>query len=322
MSLQSACMTPMRRGWTRLPSAKAALAFLPIVLATVACAAPGPAAVRSPGSSAAESPSDRIHLQAHQALERWAKAAADSGGATISFVGDMTGQIGSWEAAVGGNNKSALMAGHVQADVGLPTDKPGRKSVRWLDGTSIDVNVLSAARALEELVAAAGGPCPTCEERALFVTDARLATSLVETSLGPAEAPVWVFSIQGTKVKVTRIAVDGSITVTPPPWNADDPPVGLSIDSASGTAKSRELTVSFTGAVEGRSKPCGADYSAEAVESDLAVVVIVTVRPNETPASCTAVGRTRTASVELNKPLGKRAVLEVTQGLPVPLVAP
>ena len=309
----------MRRGWTRRPSAKAAL-FLPLILlATAACAAPGPAGFSTPGSTPAAG--DRIHTQAHDALERWAKAAAESGGATISFVGDLTDQIGTWEASVGGNNKAALVAGLVRAGVNLPSDTPGRKQVRWVDGSSIDVNVLSAAEALEGLVAASSGTkCPDC--RSLLVTEASLATGLVETSQGPAEAPVWVYTIEGTAVRVTRVAVDESITVVPPPWNEDDPPVGISIESASGTAKSRDLTVSFIGAVEARSKPCGADYTAEAVESELAVVVIIIERRNGAQAACDAIGRTRTAEVALEAPLGKRAVLEVRQGLPVPLLAP
>lgn len=285
----------------------------------MACAGPGPAGFRSPGSS--EAPADRIHTQAHDALERWADAVERSGGATISFVRELTSQIGDWEEPVGGNNKTALSAGLVTSAKPLSTDAPGRKDVRWLDGASVAVNVLSAADTLEALVASAGETkCPEC--RPLVVTDARLATSLVETSLGPAEAPVWVFTIDGTAVKVTRVAVDESITVVPPPWNANDPPVGLSIEAASGTPESAELTVSFTGAVEGRSKPCGADYTAEAVESDLAVVVIVVERRNGASGACTLVGRTRTAGVTLESPLGNRAVLEVRQGLPVPMLAP
>lgn len=312
-------MIPMRRGWTRLPSATAALVVLPILMLTVGCAAPGPGGSRAGESHAA--PADRIHAQAHAALERWADAVGKSGGATISFVGELTSQIGDWEAPVGGNNKLALMSGAVKAARVLPDDAPGRKDVKWLDGASVAVNVLSAADTLDALVASAEGTkCPECQP--LLVTDARLATSLVETSLGPAEAPVWVFTIEGTAVKVTRVAVDESITVVPPPWNANDPPVGLSIEAASGTPDSAEITVSFIGAVEGRNKPCGADYTAEAVESDLAVVVIVVEHRNAAPGACMLAGRTRTAKVALESSLGTRAVLEVRQGLPVPLVAP
>jgi hypothetical protein len=131
-----------------------------------------------------------------------------------------------------------------------------------------------------------------------------------------------VFTIDGTAVRITRIAVDPSITVVPPPYNADHPPAGMSFDLAVGAPGSTKLTVSFTGAPGAGDKPCGADYTAEAVESEIAIVVIVIEHANPTPASCPGLGKTRTATATLAAPLGKRAVLEVTQGLPVPVHAP
>ena len=300
-------MIPRRRAWVQLP-------LLAIALVAAGCNA------ILPGSSSSPRPADPLHAQAQDALQRWADAAKKSGGATIAFVGDETGQIGTWEQAVGDNNKPALMAGLLTAPSPLSDTRPDRSRVRWVDGKSIDVDVLSAADALADLVTAAGGECPDC--RPLRVIEANLATGLVETSQGPAEAPLWVFTIDGTSVRVTRVAVDPSITVVPPPYNADHPPGGLSIDLAVGKPGSNRLTVSFVGAVKAGDQPCGADYTAEAVESDLAVVVIVTERPNRAPANCDAVGRTRTATVTLNAPLGTRAVLEVRQGLPVPIQAP
>ena len=101
----------------------------------------------------------------------------------------------------------------------------------------------------------------------------------------------------------------------------NDPAVGLAIDSATGTVGGSELTVDFVGAPEPGDKPCGEDYTTEAVESDLAVVVIVIRHPNMPLfGGCTAVGARRTATVELAAPLGDRAVLDVQQGLPVPVV--
>ena len=301
----------MRNAWVRLP------AILFIVAATAGCS------VLQPGASGSGRPADAVHAQAQDALTRWADAAAKSGGATISFVGDQTSQIGDWEAAVGDNNKSALMAGLLAAPTPLSDSRPARGRVKFVDGDTIDVDVLSAADALDDLIAAAvanGGECGDC--RPLRITDAHLATGLVETTQGPAEAPMWVFTIDGTAVRVTRVAVDPSITVVPPPYNADRPPAGLSIDLAVGTPDSTKLTVSFTGAPKNGDQACGADYTAEGVESDLAVVVIIIAHENPTPAACAAVGKTRTASVTLASPLGKRAVLEVTQGLPVPVRAP
>jgi hypothetical protein len=271
-------------------------------------------------SGISQEPLDRIHQQAHDALARWADAVRRSGGASVTFVGDLTGQIGDWEAGVGDNAKAALSAGLVEAPHGLSDEPPASDKVRWLDGSSVDVQVTSAADTLAALVAAASAGCEDCQP--LEVTDAQQATGIVDTSRGAANAPIWVYSIAGTSVKVTRVAVDQSVTVNPPPWNANDPPVGLAIDGATGTPDSKKLTVSFVGAPDTADKPCGADYTAEAVESDLAIVVIIEIHANAAPGACQAVGAIRTARVSLAEPLGNRAVLEVQQGLPVAVTAP
>ena len=316
-------MTPTRRVQPARTSVPRAAILLAISLLAAACAAPaggpGGSGVILTGSQS-QAPQDRLHRQAHDALERWAAAVRESGGASITFVGDLTGQIGDWEEAVGANNKPALMAGLVSSERALPGDRPNRGVVRWLDDSSVDVNVLSAAATLDAMVEAGAGECAGCEP--LEVTDAQLATGLVQTSRGPANAPIWVYSIAGSTVKVTRVAVDESVTVDPPPWNADDPPEGISIWSATGTADSKKLTVTFIGAPKGADQPCGADYTAEAVESDLAIVVILHERRNETGTACRLLGAERTAKVTLEDALGNRAVLEVRQGLPIPVVAP
>ena len=67
--------------------------------------------------------------------------------------------------------------------------------------------------------------------------------------------------------------------------------------------------------------PCGEDYTAEAVESDLAVVVIVARHPHAALfEACSAVGARRTATATLAAPLGDRAVLDLQTGTPVPVV--
>ena len=313
-------MMLVRRAWAQVPSARRVVAWLSIVAVTAACGSP----LVAPGGSAVPTteakPVDRIHAQASDALERWAEAVRTSGGAAITFTGELTSLIGEFEPE-NAANKASLAAGVVEAAEQLSTDRPSRREVKWLDGTKVEVGVISAQAALDALVeAGAGIECRGCLP--LLVTDAKLATALVETSRGPVEAPVWVFTIDGTLVRVTRVAVDKSVTVIPPPWNADDPPVGISIAAAVGEPESRSLTVSFTGAVEGGSKPCGADYEAEAVESELAVVVIIHETMNQSSATCELRGRGRTLDIRLDSKLGERAVLEVRQGLPVPVVAP
>jgi hypothetical protein len=271
-----------------------------------------------PGLSSAPD-STRLQQQAQAALARWAAAVAAAGGpSSVVPVGELTGQVGDWELAVGDNNKRALMAGLVEATTSLPAEVPPDGEVQWPDGGTASVPVLSAQQAVAAIQAGSSGPCGDCAP--LRITAARLTTGPIETSRGPATGPVWEFTVQGTAVKVTRVAMTHPVAVVPPPWDPNDPPVGLAIDSASGKVGGRELTVAFVGAPLPGDQPCGEDYTAEAAESDLAVVVIVTRHPHAALGACSAVGAPRTATVELAAPLGERAVLEVQQGLPVPVV--
>jgi len=311
---------------TGIRPSRTAAATLLAALLLAGCASPvfAPGGSGAPASNDDQRPLDRVQRQAQDALVRWADAVRESGGASIVFVGELTSQIGTWEAQVGENNTSALLAGMVHAVTDLSTDRPSRREVKWLDDTKVDVNVLSAAATLEALVADGNDGCPDCEP--LRVTDSTLATSLVETSRGPAEVPTWVYTVAGTTVRVIRVAVDESITVDPPPWNADDPPTGVSIEWAKGTEDSRRLEVGFIGSSD--DGPCAESYAAEAVESELAIVVIITGRPQDgasgspEPRLCTAEGSMRTAEIRLADPLGTRAVLEIRQGLPVPVHPP
>lgn len=315
-------MTANPRAWGHGPRFaiprrwRAGGALLALAMTVGACASPVLAPNASNGPKPEPSAKDPLHRQAHDALVRWAAAVRESGGALITFTGDLASVVGSFETD---GQKASFAAGAIQAVTDLSDDRPARGQVKWVDGKSIDVNVLSAAATFEALVAGATD-CPDCVP--LRVTDANLATALVETSDGPAEVPVWVFTIAGSSVRVSRVAVDKGVTVTPPPWNADDPPAGISIDTATGGPNSKRLTVSFAGATMDGSKPCGADYTAEAVESELAVVVIVEEHRNPAKQACDLVARQRTAEVTLASKLGERAVLEVRQGLPVPVVAP
>ena len=300
-----------------------------VALALSACvgAATGPSASStSPSGSAAsgmpDRPSqaalDRIHQQAQDALARWAAAIAAAGEKAVVPVGELTGQVGDWELEVGSNNKSALYAGLVEAPADLKADAPSSGVVQWPDGSTQTVSVITARQAIADIKTDATSTCPECSP--LRITGARLTTRQIDTSRGPATAPAWEYTVQGTNVKVTRVAISARVAVVPPPWDSFDPPVGMSFDSATGTVDGRALTVTFIGAPGHADKACGEDYTAEAVESALAVVVIVTAHSDQPPAACALVGAERTATAQLAAPLGNRAVLEVRQGLPVPVV--
>jgi hypothetical protein len=268
----------------------------------------------------------RLRAQAEAALERYDQAVAAAGG-TPRFVpvGELTGQTGDWEPALAGDAKAALGNGHLLISGAMPGAPAGDGEVTWPNGDREKVGLLSAEDALGRITAHRV-ECPECVN--LEVTGARLGTMRVETTRGPAIAPAWEFTIKGSAVRVTRVAADGAgtVQVTPPSWDPHNTPAGLAISSAAGTTGARQLTVGFTGSPQPASEPCGIDYTAEAVESDTAVVVYLIERrhaDNERRHAdnevCTDIGFDRTAVAELARPLGERAVLDVTQGLPVPV---
>jgi hypothetical protein len=256
------------------------------------------------------------HQRAQAVLAAWADAAAAAGGrASVTLVGDLTGQVGDWEEAVGDNNKRALMAGMVASDGALSDASPPDGDVAWQDGTTTTVPLISSQQAIVAIASTTEASCADCT--ALLVTGSRLTSGPIQTSRGPATAPIWEFTLQGTAVKVTRVAIANPLVVTARGDGA--PQLGLAIDGASGSVSGTELTVAFVGAPDPGDKPCGEDYTAEAVESDLAVVVIVTRHPHVTIGACSAVGARRTATATLAAPLGDRVVLDLQQGTPVPV---
>ncbi|HJX68100.1 MAG TPA: hypothetical protein VJ258_05180 [Candidatus Limnocylindrales bacterium] len=271
------------------------------------------------GALPAGNDSGRLHQQAQAALARWDAAVAVAGHSAFVPTGELTSQVGDWEEAVGSNNKMALMSGVVEAAVTLPAETPPDGQVRWQDGSTETVRLVSAQQAVADIKADGVQPCPECVP--LQITGAQLTSGSIETSRGKAQAPVWEFTLQGTAVRVTRVAIAARVAVVLPTWNPYDAPVGLSIESATGSVGGRQLTVSFTGAQASADQACGADYSAEAVESSTAVVVIVTEHRHNGGVGefCTDEGYRRSAEVELSAPLGDRAVLEVKEGRPVPV---
>jgi len=262
---------------------------------------------------------DRLHQQARDALARYDQAVLDAGGHQgFVPVGELTGQLGDWEPK-NGDNKQALLSGRVLAAAALPAAPRPTGKVVWKNGATQTVPLLSADEALNQMAAAGAGSCPECVP--LEVTGARMTTMRIQTTRGPATAPAWEYTLKGTAVRVTRVTVASSATihVTPPSSDPYNPPGGVATGSATTTTSGRQLTVAFTGARGPRSQPCGADYSAEAVESANAVVIIVIEHRHAGDEACLALGAQRATTVELAQPLGTRAVLEVQHGMPIPV---
>jgi hypothetical protein len=264
----------------------------------------------------------RLQDEARADLARYADAVATSGGAGgFQPAGELTGQIGNWELAVGSNNKTALYGGLVEAAQPLSSSQPPDGTITWADGTTSTVPLLSAAAALDQIRLTATGGCMGCDATPapLRVTGATLTTVSIGTSRGQATVPAWAFTIDGSAVQVTRVAVAQTVTIVPPAWDPSHPAIGMSVQSATLAADGLTLTLTFEGSPYPGNQACGEDYTGEAVESDLAVVAIVHVHQNPLPANCVGTGAMRTATMTLASPLGDRAVLEVQDGLPVPV---
>jgi len=161
-----------------------------------------------------------------------------------------------------------------------------------------------------------GAGCADCQP--LRLTDAKLGTMRLDTAQGPAAVPAWVFSVAASRVRVVHPAVapTAGVDVLPRPLPGG---IGLSVESFTASPDGRTLTVTFVGAPRPASEPCGADYTATAVESSHAVVVVVDEHVAPGDQACSSIGARRTATAPLTAPLAGRAVLEVRQGMPVPV---
>ncbi len=268
-----------------------------------------------------------LHRQAQEALTRWdAAVAAGAGGSGFVLVGESTLFVGNdWGPNIdGGNAKMAMMAGLFVAQSPLPSEAPPDGTIQWSGGATHAVAVISAQQAFTDMKASAESSCPDCTP--LDVTGARLTTATFQSSRGPAQVPAWEFSLKDTDVKLDQIAVASQVATPPPPApndsapSVDNPWVGPPVQSATVDASGLTLNLAVVGAESTGDKPCGADYTAEAVESATAVVVIVYEHRNNLPAACSAVGFYRTVAVTLAKPLGARTVLDL-QAQPISVAA-
>jgi len=270
-----------------------------------------------------------LHRQAQEALTHWdAAVAAGAGGSGFILVGESTLFVGQdWGPNIdGGNAKMAWYAGLFVAATPLPSDAPPDGTIQWQDGTTHAVPVISAQQALTDMKAGGVSPCPECTP--LQVTGATLTTATFQSSRGPVQTPAWEFSLKDTDVKLDQVAVGSQVAVPAMPTPNDQatgqqvaqPWFGPQVQSATVDGGSMTITVTVVGALDAGDKPCGADYTAEAVESDTGVVVIVYEHRNTLPAACSAVGYFRTAQVTLAKPLGNRTLIDL-QAQPISVTA-
>ena len=210
--------------------------------------------------------------------------------------------------------KDAFGSGHFTLAGTLPTDPlPGL--VRWTDGSTLRLPLLTARAAFAELAAQrrCGGPSGCGQLR---VTGARPSVVTVRTSRGLASVPAWRFTVAGLGWPVSEVAVARTALVVLPAYGPI-PPAGQDTPGISGlssvSADGRTLTLSFVGSA------CDATWGAYRYETSGTVVVGSWEKHTAGGTPCAAVGVPHTARVTLTRPLASRVVLDVASGLPLVL---
>lgn len=282
--------------------------FLVAALAVAACgsqpAAPSTAGQNGPAAFVA---------RAQQVTAQWDRSHATRAwrtGLVLTDASDLTPVPSKGFST--GSQKLAFMSGHFRLAGVLPAGPlPGM--VRWANGTTLRLPLLSARAAFAEL--AAERPCAipnACGQ--LAVTGAEPGVVTVRTSRGPATVPAWRFTVAGLGWKVSEVAIAPSAFVVLP-GSGTIPPAGRDTKGVSElTAVSgdgRTLTLIFTGGA------CDAAWGAYRYESGSTVVVGSWERYSAGIGACAAIGIGRRVHVTLARPLGTRVVLDVATGLPL-----
>jgi len=267
----------------------------------------------------------RMRQQAQDALARWDAAVKAAGGSTMYVPVRGQSFISDWKPEVGEKYKGSITNGRVELSGVDPALTLPSGKITWADGTTLEAKTMTTGEAVA-LFKAHSGRCEGCNDPIAPLTRALPTTIKVETTRGLAEVPAWMFRIADTDAWISQGAVAVGVQLAEPPWDSTNPPVGISIEKAAVEPGGRRLTVTIPGSPGSSKEPCGADYTAEAIESANAVAVIVhsvsyeQAHPGEgLPRACPAIGAFRQATVDLAEPLGNRAVLESRTGMPVPL---
>jgi hypothetical protein len=199
-----------------------------------------------------------------------------------------------------GADQRAYNRGGYTLDVELP-DTPGDGEIVWQDGTSLPITVESAQDTLGVVdTGASVGPGPT-----LSVTGAEAGEMRLRTSRGVAEVPAWHFTIDGYDTPLTVAAVPVPDPLRAPVDSDDDVEKLLGLVSVA--EDGRSVTVS---AGHGA---CDDGPAVEVLETEDSIVLAGSiVNPSDGP--CTAQLLADPVTVELDSPVGERAMLDAYNG--------
>lgn len=204
-----------------------------------------------------------------------------------------------------GADKEAYLSQNLALRADLP-ESPRKAKVTWRNGDSLTLPLLDARAAYDTL----GGndrPGPR-----LTVTGAKLGETTLVTSRGPATVPAWLFTIEGYDTPLKRVALSPAKPPKPP-----IAPVG------SLSSELWELNQVVGVASDGRSVTVRAHHGAcddgpavDVLETK-GSVVLSGYMVGTKDGVCTAQLLAKKVTVELDRPLGDRILLDAFTGRPV-----
>ncbi len=206
-------------------------------------------------------------------------------------------------------DRSAYETGNFDLRGELPAAPRKAGRVAWKSGYSITMQVMGAEKAYKALDRDSS-PGPR-----LTVTEAKLGEMTVGTSRGPATVPAWLFTLDGYDTPLKRAAVSPSKLPEPPikplgqevPTDVLAPLGGL----ANVAQDSRSVTVAATHG------SCDNGPAVDALETSDSVVLSASVVGSK-DGNCPGAKLSEKVTVELDRPVGNRIVLDAFTGRPVP----
>ncbi|MGP3967355.1 hypothetical protein [Streptomyces sp. 6N223] len=208
----------------------------------------------------------------------------------------------------GEQDQRAYDRGGFTLSTALPDGHTRDERVRWEDGTSMPVTAMSAEAALN-VVDTGAGQRP--DSATLEVTGAEAGEMRLHTSRGPATVPAWHFTLDGYDTPLIVAAVE-----VPEPLNAPVEPV----EGDPGEAQPLEGVVSVSGdgtsvtLMTGRGA-CDGGTAVDVYETEGSVVLAGLVTDEAGPGvMCTDQLITEPVTVELDEPVGERALLDSFDG--------
>ncbi|WP_406193838.1 MULTISPECIES: hypothetical protein [unclassified Streptomyces] len=206
------------------------------------------------------------------------------------------------------NDKKAYERQNFELRGDLPGSEQREGKVTWRGGGSLTLPLMGAREAYQT-VDRTDAPAPR-----LVVTGAKLGETTLVTSRGPATVPAWLFTVEGYDTPLKRVAVR--------PSKLPKPPIGPVRDTP--TENLWELNRLVEVAADGRSVTvlahhgsCDDGPAVDVLETAGSVVLSGYVVGME-EGLCTSDLRAKKVTVELDRPLADRLLLDAFTGRPVP----